>query len=78
MMWRSHEEEVLDLLIDRAKILWEDTCGATLERPDASSVASFDNILAILIITFQTPFVWLRHIIKTHSSLYNYEQYNLK
>jgi hypothetical protein len=57
MMWRSHEEEVLDLLIERAKIRSRKNGDATLERPDASSVASFDNILAILIITFQTPFV---------------------
>jgi hypothetical protein len=47
MTWRSHAEEALDMLIDMAKILSEEACEATLERPYASFVASFDNILAI-------------------------------
>ena len=52
MMWRNHTEEVLDMLIYRAKILNEEVYDATLERPNASFVASYNTILAILIIKF--------------------------
>jgi hypothetical protein len=37
--------------------LSEEACNATLDRPTASFVASFNNISAILIITFHTSFV---------------------
>ena len=47
----------------------EEACEATLERPNTSFIASFDNILAILIMAFQTSFVWLYHIIHTHSPM---------
>jgi len=69
MMWRSHTKGVLDMLIDTAKILSREVDDATFEIHNASFVAPFDNIMAIIIITFQTPFVWLHHIIKTHSSI---------
>jgi len=57
MMWRSHTKEIQDMLIDRAKIRFEEVGDGTLERPNASFVASSDNILAISIVTFQTPLV---------------------
>jgi hypothetical protein len=57
IMWRNHTKEVLDMVIYRAKIMPEEAYDATWERPNASLVASFDNILAIFIITFQTSFV---------------------
>jgi len=57
MMWRNHTEEILDMLISKAKMLSKEACDATLENPNASFVASFDNLLAILIIAFQTSFV---------------------
>jgi hypothetical protein len=56
-MWRNHTEEILDMLISKAKMLSKEACDATLENPNASFVASFDNLLAILIIAFQTSFV---------------------
>jgi hypothetical protein len=57
-MWRNHTEEILDVFIYRAKIQSKEACDATLERLNVSFVASFDNILTILIIiTFQSPFV---------------------
>jgi hypothetical protein len=31
MMWRDHTDEVLDMLIYRAKMLSEEACNATLE-----------------------------------------------
>jgi hypothetical protein len=72
MMWRSHIEEVLDILIDKTKMRTKEVGDVTLERPNASFVASFDNILAVLIIAFQRPFVGLYHFIKKHPSIYNY------
>ena len=58
MMWWSHTKEVLNLLIDIAKILSKEVDDATLlERPDRSFVASFDNVLAMSIMTFRTSFV---------------------
>ena len=57
MIWRNHTNEVLDMLIYRDEMLSKEVYDATLERPNASFVACFDNILAILIITFQTSFV---------------------
>jgi hypothetical protein len=49
---KSYRASSRDMLIYRAKILWEEAYDATLKRPNASFVASFDNILALLIITF--------------------------
>jgi hypothetical protein len=57
MMWRNHIEEVLNMLIYRAKIPLEEAYDATLQSLTALFVASFDNILAILVIIFQTSFV---------------------
>jgi hypothetical protein len=57
MMWRNYTKEVLDMILNRAKILLEEAYDATLEKPNASFIASFDNILGILIIKFQTTFV---------------------
>ena len=58
MMSRNHTEEVLGMLIYRAKIRLEEAYDFTLERPNASFVAFIDNnTLAILIITIQTSFV---------------------
>jgi len=47
MLWRNHTKEILDMLIYRAKTLSEEAYDATLERPNASSVDSYDNSLAI-------------------------------
>ena len=41
MMWRNHKEEVLDMLIYRAKILSKEAYDTTLERPNASFIALF-------------------------------------
>jgi len=57
MMWRSHVEEFLDMLIDKHKMRSEEVGNAALERPNASCEPSFDNILARLIKIFQTLFV---------------------
>ena len=57
MMWRNYTKEFLDMLIYKAKIPSEKAYNATLERPSTSFVSSFDNVLAILIITIQTSFV---------------------
>ena len=57
MMYRNHTEEVLDMVINIVKIRLEEVYDATSERPNASFVAFFNNILAILIITFQASFV---------------------
>jgi len=45
------------VLIYRARIPPEEAYDATLERLNALFIASFDNPLATLIITFQTSFV---------------------
>ena len=63
MMWRNNLEVVLYMHIYWAKIPSKEAYDATLEKPNASFVASFDNILTILIITFQTSFIWSCHII---------------
>ena len=50
-MWLNHIEEILDMLIYRAKIMRVEACDATLENPNCSF---YDNIVAILIVIFQT------------------------
>jgi hypothetical protein len=58
MLWRNHTEEDLDMLILYiAKIPLEEAYDASLEKSNASFVASSDNISAMLIITFQRSFV---------------------
>jgi len=50
------------MLIYRAKILPEEACDATLERPNASFVTSFDTVLETLIITFQKHDCYTRKV----------------
>ena len=69
MVWKIHSDGVPNDLNPNAKILSKQPCDATLGKPNRSNVAFSDNILTLLIRTFETPFKCLRQIINTHSSM---------
>jgi len=48
MMWRNHTEEVLDMHMYRTKVLLEEVCDATLERPNASFLDKIPNTLLLI------------------------------